>query len=195
MISKLITDILQHLWGKAPFPQQLSFILDTPLRRFCLTPEQLADRLSLASDARVLEVGAGPGYFSDKVARRVPSGRLVLLDVQREMLERAQPKLKAAGVNNVDTVQASAERLPFRGDLFHVLFLVQVLGEVPDQRAGLRDFYRVLRPGGCLSITEHLPDPDFSRLGTVQRLVEQAGFTFVASFGRPWNYTANFRVR
>jgi ubiquinone/menaquinone biosynthesis C-methylase UbiE len=195
MSSKLITDILQHLWGKAPFPQQLSFILDTPLRRFCLTPGQLADRLPLAPDACVLEVGAGPGYFSDEVARWVPRGRLVLLDVQREMLEKAQPKLKAAGVDVVDTVQASAERLPFRGGLFHVLFLVQVLGKVPDRRAGLRDFYRVLQPGGCLSITEHLPDPDFSRLATVQRLGEEEGFTFVASFGQPWNYTANFRVR
>jgi hypothetical protein len=53
----------------------------------------------------------------------------------------------------------------------------------------------VLRPDGLLSITEHLPDPDFSWLSTLRALVEAEGFAFEEHFGPPWSYTANFRCR
>ena len=42
-------------------------------------------RLDLSPDFRVLALGPGPGYFSPTVARSVPEGKLVLVDVQQEM--------------------------------------------------------------------------------------------------------------
>ena len=66
---------LQHIAGRQPyFPHQMSFILELPLRRLLVSPEQLADRLHLKQDSRVLEVGCGSGVFSVEVARRVPPG-------------------------------------------------------------------------------------------------------------------------
>jgi len=50
--------------GRGTFPHQLSFVLGSTLRRFVLSPEELANRLHLSQAARVLEVGPGPGYFS-----------------------------------------------------------------------------------------------------------------------------------
>ena len=72
--------------------------------------------------------------------------------------------------------QGDARRLPFPRASFDVAFLVAVLGEVPEPRKCLRALHRVLRPGGLLSITEHLPDPDFSKLSTLRALVEGEGF-------------------
>jgi hypothetical protein len=51
----------------------------------------------------------------------------------------------------------------------------------------------VLRSEGLLSITEHLPDPDFSRLSRLRTPVEEGGFALVERFGPPWSYTAKFR--
>ena len=62
----------------------------------------------------------------------------------------------------------------------------------PHQKC-LRALHRVIRPGGLLSITEHLPDPDFSRFSRLRELVEREGFEFSERFGPPWSYTANFR--
>jgi ubiquinone/menaquinone biosynthesis C-methylase UbiE len=188
---------VQHLAGRQSyFPHQMSFILELPLRRLLLSPSQLADRLHLEKDSRVLEVGCGSGVFSVEVARRVPAGHLELFDLQAEMLERARRKIHAAGLRKlVGYTQGDARRLAFPRGAFDVAFLVAVLGEVPEPRKCLRALHRILRPGGLLSITEHLPDPDFSSLSTLRALVEDEGFALEEHFGPPWSYTANFRRR
>jgi ubiquinone/menaquinone biosynthesis C-methylase UbiE len=186
---------VQHIAGRQRyFPHQMSFILELPLRRLLITPSQLADRLHLKQDSRVLEVGCGSGVFSVEVARRVPNGHLELFDLQAEMLERARRKIEAAGLAKVvGYTQGDARQLAFPRDSFDVAFLVAVLGEVPEPHECLRALNRVLRPGGLLSITEHLPDPDFSSLSTLRALVEREGFALAERFGPPWSYTANFR--
>ena len=76
--------------SRGVYPQELAFLLDNPLRHFILSPRQLADILRRPVNAAVLEIGPGPGYFSVDVARRIPNGHLVLLDIQHEMLIKSR---------------------------------------------------------------------------------------------------------
>ncbi len=186
---------LEHIAGRQTFfPHQMSFILELPFRALLITPSQLADRLHLTKNSQVLEVGCGSGVFSVEVARRLPRGHLELFDLQREMLAKARQKIEAAGLARiVGYTQGDARKLALPTAGFDVAFLVAVLGEVPEPRKCLAALARVIRPGGLLSITEHLPDPDFSRFSSLRSLVEQEGFDFVERFGPPWSYTANFR--
>lgn len=73
------------------------------------------------------------------------------------------------------------------------MFLVSVLGEVPNRDQCLREIYRVLCPQGLLSITEQPGDPDFIPMTEIQRFVEKKGFHFERYYGRGKNYTINFR--
>ncbi len=186
---------LDHIAGRQPFfPHQLSFILELPLRALLITPSQLADRLHLQPNSQVLEVGCGSGVFSVEVARRLSRGHLELFDLQPQMLAKARRKIDAAGLGRVvGYTQGDARKLALRAAQFDVAFMVAVLGEIPEPSKCLAALARVIRPGGLLSITEHLPDPDFSRFSTLYALVERAGFVFVERFGPPWSYTANFR--
>ncbi len=187
------TDIFRRFGGKGTYPHELSFILDSPLRRLLLSPERLADRLHLAEDFWVLEVGAGPGYFSVEVARRLPAGRLILLDIQQEMLLKARRKIAKARLTNVDFVQANATCLPFGRGIVDVIFLVTVMGEVADPATCLCDSFRVLRSGGLLSITEQQGDPDALSLATVRSFAEKQGFELLEIHSKGKNFTANFR--
>jgi len=155
------------------FPHEMSFFLDLPWRNIMLSPRKLVARLALTATSHVLEVGAGSGFYSMEVARRVSEGHLELLDLQPEMLKKAQQKLEAKGLSNVGYTLADADLLPFKEDSFDALFLVAVLGEVANQKAFLSEARRVLKPGGMLSISEHLPDPDFSPFAKVKSLVEK----------------------
>jgi len=186
-------DIIKRYFGRGTHPHQLSFVLGSVLRRLVLLPQKLADRLHLDEASRVLEVGPGPGYFSVEVARRLPQGRLELFDLQREMLEQARRRLETAGLRNVGFTQGDAGNLPYREEQFDIVFLVAVLGETSPPAACLEGIYRVLRPGGLLSITEQPGDPDFIPLPIVRALAGQQGFEFVESYGRRKNYSANFR--
>jgi ubiquinone/menaquinone biosynthesis C-methylase UbiE len=141
----------------------------------------------------VLEVGAGSGFYSVEVARRISEGHLELLDLQPEMLKKAQQKLEAKGLSNVGYTLADAGVLPFKEDSFDALILVAVLGEIANQKAFLSEAHRVLRPDGILSISEHLPDPDFLSFAKVKSLVEREGFALLKRYGANWSYTVNFR--
>ena len=172
----------------------MSFFLELRWRNILLSPQKLAARLSLSATSRVLEIGAGSGFYSAEVAERVSEGQVELLDLQIEMLRKARRKIEAIGsLNNVGYAVADAGKLPFQENVFDVIFLVTVLGEIVDQKAFLGEARRTLKPQGTLSISEHLPDPDFSALDKVKSLVEKEGFEFFESHGAKWNYTANFR--
>ncbi|NLG51785.1 MAG: methyltransferase domain-containing protein [Chloroflexi bacterium] len=192
-LRDLLRSIQRRVRQDGAYPHQLAFVLLLPLRRLFITPQQVADRLALPPNARVLELGPGPGYLSVEVARRIPQGYLLLADIQMEMLHQARRRLERARVEQVGYVQANALALPLAEGAFDAAFLVTVLGEVPEPRACLRELYRVLRPQGLLSITEQPIDPDHIPLSELRVMAEEAGLALEQVFGRGKNYTANLR--
>ena len=180
--------------GRGIFPHQLAWFLELPARRLVLSPELLASRLPLTPSASVLEIGPGSGFYSLEVARRVPAGRLELFDLQPEMLARCRAKCEAAGLANVGFTSGDGASLPFPDAAFDLVYMVTVFGEIHDQEACLRGTRRALKPSGVLSVSEHMPDPDFTPFDALRRRVEASGFRFEARFGSRWAYTANFRA-
>lgn len=159
-----------------------------------MSAKTVAARLFVKPDARVLEVGPGSGYYSVEVAKRVPNGSLTLVDIQPEMLELATRKLHQAGIQNFTAHTTDANRLPFEDSSFDAIFMVTVFGEIADQSAFLSEAFRILKPGGVLSITEHHPDPDFEPEAVVRQRLKEHGFTpDDASKGWRWAYTLNAR--
>lgn len=183
----------KHAFARGVFPHEMSFILEWRWRNLLLSPQELIERLPLKKDSRVLEVGAGSGFYSVAVARAVEEGKLELLDLQPEMLDKARRKIDAAGLENVGYKAANENgRIPFDDGSFDIVFMVTVLGEVKEQELLVREINRLLRHGGVLSVSEHLPDPDFVSSGKLRRLLENNGFRFRRRFGRSWAYTANY---
>ncbi|RMD99626.1 MAG: class I SAM-dependent methyltransferase [Calditrichaeota bacterium] len=118
---------------------------------------------------------------------------MVLLDLQQKMIAKARKKLVRAKVKNVGFCQADATALPFANEVFDVVFLVAVLGEVPSPEKCLQEIHKVLRPSGWLSITEQPGDPDFLPLAVVRAWCDKQGFALRESYGKRKNYTANLR--
>jgi ubiquinone/menaquinone biosynthesis C-methylase UbiE len=185
--------LVKHACARGVFPHEMSFILEWRWRNLLLSPQELVARLPLKKDSRVLEVGAGSGFYSVAVARAVGEGKIELLDLQAEMLDKARRKMDAAGLENVGYTVANENGLISFGDGdFDIVFMVTVLGEVKEQELLIREINRLLRRGGILSVSEHLPDPDFVSSGKLRRLLENDGFRFHRRFGRSWAYTANY---
>ena len=191
-ISRL-KDIWSRFSGKGIYPHELAFLLDNPIRKFILTPQKLADYLHLNDNSKVLEIGSGPGYFSLEVSRRLKNGYLVLYDIQHEMLLKCKKKLSENKIQNVFLIQGDAINLPLKSDSFDVVFLVTVLGEVPDPKKCLLAIHKSLRNGGTLSITEMKGDPDLITADELRKMAAHCGFEYFEDYDTKKGFTINYK--
>lgn len=113
-------------------------------------PSLLRRLLDLPSAGLLLDVGGGTGRVSDALRDQV--GEVVILDESPHMLMQARDKGYA-------TVNAHGESLPFPDDSMDRILIVDALHHVTNAQAVLREFCRVLAPGGRLVIEE----PDIER--------------------------------
>jgi phosphatidylethanolamine/phosphatidyl-N-methylethanolamine N-methyltransferase len=95
---------------------------------------------------RVLDVGVGTGIALPHYARAVG---VVGVDLSQAMLRRAQGRVAALGLRNVEGLAVmDAERLAFADSSFDVVVAQYVVNTVPNPEATLDEFVRVLKPGG-----------------------------------------------
>lgn len=138
------------------FPPQDLGLLEGPDRATWQRPDQIMDALGIADGASVADIGAGAGWFTIRLARRVgPNGTVYAQDVQRQMLEAIKRRVGREGLRNVQTRlgEGSAPNLP-KGALDAVL-VVDVYPEVEDRVAFLRNLTASLRPGGRIGIVNY----------------------------------------
>jgi ubiquinone/menaquinone biosynthesis C-methylase UbiE len=133
--------------------------------------------LDLSPGMHVLDAGCGPGRLTIPIAQTVgPQGSVFALDIQPEMLSRAQAKATRASVSNVKFVLGSLGATAIPSSAFDRATLVTVLGEIPDRTAALKAIFASLRPGGFLLVSEVMGDPHYQSARTVRELAEQVGF-------------------
>ena len=134
-----------------------------------------------------------PGRLTIPVARAVePGGEVVALDIQEGMLDRLRKGVDATGLKNIRPILGGIGQAEIESNSFDRALLVTVLGEIPDREAALREIYRILKPGGILSITEIFPDPHYQTRFTVRTLCEAAGFQLAKEFGHVLAFTMNW---
>lgn len=135
-------------------PKQYQQILENPDRLASLQVERVIQALGLRTGMRVADLGAGTGVFTLPLAKAVGAdGKVYAIDIDTGLLAIVSDKAKAEGLANVDTVVAGPTdpRLPAPVDL---IFLCDTLHHLPEQGAYVRQFAKLLRPGGRVVVIE-----------------------------------------
>jgi demethylmenaquinone methyltransferase/2-methoxy-6-polyprenyl-1,4-benzoquinol methylase len=143
---------------------------------------------------RVLEPGCGSGRLTAVLAGAVgKAGHVLAMDLSPGMVSKAR---RRGLPHNVRVLRGSVLQIPEADDSFDTIICLCVFPHFPDKRAVLREFARVLRPGGDLwinhfasreainefhsgldpAVADHLIPPD----DEVHRLLEEAGFDVVS---------------
>ncbi len=109
---------------------------------------------------RVLDLAGGTGDLSRLFAEAVSdTGRVVLTDINQNMLERGRDRLLNQGLSNIDYVMAPAEQLPFAPKSFDCLVCGFGFRNFSDQEKASEECHRVLKPGGrCLILEFSRPE-------------------------------------
>jgi phosphatidylethanolamine/phosphatidyl-N-methylethanolamine N-methyltransferase len=103
---------------------------------------------------RVLDVGVGTGLSLSDYSRTT---RICGVDISEPMLRKAQSRVRALGLSNVELLAVmDAKNLAFGNALFDAVVAQYVITAVPDPEATLDDFVRVLKSGGELILVNHI---------------------------------------
>jgi SAM-dependent methyltransferase len=106
----------------------------------------MLEKMSLEPTDNVLDVGCGSGWLSRRIAEKVPQGRVVGMDVSDQMVRVAR---RTSGEHhNVLYVTGESGEIPWETNFFTQAISVESAYYWPDPAAGLKEIFRVLRPGG-----------------------------------------------
>ena len=161
-------------------------IFDDPARDDWQRPHQVIEALHLAPNAVVADIGAGTGYFTVRIARMIPAGRVVAEDIEPDMIEHISERVKRENLPNVTPLLGKADdaMLPAPVDL---VLLVDTYHHISDREAYFRRLASHLKTQGEVAIIDFTTDspigpPPGERLATadVKQEMARAGYALAA---------------
>jgi ubiquinone/menaquinone biosynthesis C-methylase UbiE len=122
----------------------------------------------------LIDVGSGTGIVA-LMALELGAAKVVCGDISEYMLERGRKKVKAMGYDSsrIEFCQLDAESLPFNDNSFDIVLSGMALGILPDQKKAVKEMFRVLRPGGIVSLGAHGPEHYWEAIDTNLRAINK----------------------
>ena len=174
------------------FPPQDLGLLEAPDRDIWQHPDQVMDNLGIAEASAVADIGAGAGWFTIRLARRVgPNGVVYAEDVQPEMLLAIRRRVDALGLTNVRPVLGLDNDPKLPPQSIDAALIVDAYHENDLREARvslLRNLAKALRPNGRIGLIDFRqegsgPGPSLDERVSPETVVaeaEAAGLTLVS---------------
>ncbi len=166
-------------------------------------PEKALDAFNLKPGMKVGDVGAGTGFYSIRIAKRVgPDGKVYSNDIQPEMLQRLRANADAQGVKNIETVLGTESDPKLPSGQLDLVILVDVYHEFSRPQRMLQHIRESLKSDGRLVLLEYRKEDAAvpirlehkMSLSEVKAEVQPEGFIFDKSVETmPWQHIVFFR--
>lgn len=174
------------------FPPQDLGLLEGPDRDAWQRPEQVMDALGVSDGSVVADLGAGGGWFTVRLARRVgPNGRVYAEDVQPQMLEAIKRRVAREGVQDrVKTALGTLSDPGLPAGVLDAAIIVDVYPEIEQPVAILRNLAKSLKPSGRIGIINFTkegggPGPRMEERVDAERVIRDAGAAGLKLIDRP----------
>ena len=172
----------QHCFGGA---EKWAQEFDDPKRDAWQKPHEVIQALALKPGAVIADIGSGTGYFSVRLAHRIPKGRVYGVDIEPDMVKYLAERAKRDGLKNLIAV-TGAPGDPLLPEKVDLILMVDTFHHIEDRDRYFRTLHNSLKPGGRIAIIDFRMDsldgPPKSARSTpegVKAELNRAGYTLV----------------
>jgi len=158
--------------------------LERPTRTHEEMPDAVVENMTLQPTDVVADIGAGSGYFTFRIAAKVPQGKVLAVDIQPEMLAMVEARKLTENVSNVEGVLGDLQSTNLPPDSVDVAFLVDAYHEFSHPYEMMESIFTALKPGGRLILVEYraedrnVPIRPLHKMSQAQVKREMAVFDF-----------------
>jgi len=177
---------MRNYEGHTVFNPLYLFYLESPKRDQWQKPDEVLQALRLRAGDVVADIGAGGGYFTEKLARRLaPSGHVYATDVQDVMIKKLRKRVAQQALTNVTVIRAGFDDPKLPAASCDLALFSSVYKEIQGREEYMQKVRVALKPSGRVAILEYRPEepspgpPRRYRLpeARVVAEMEAAGFT------------------
>jgi ubiquinone/menaquinone biosynthesis C-methylase UbiE len=166
--------------------------LERPTREREERTDLLIDNLPLKADSVVADIGAGTGYFSFGIAKRVPQGEVLAVDIQREMLDMIEARKADGPVKNVTTILGTPSDPHLPEAAVDLILIVDAYHEFSHPREMAEAMVRSLVPGGSLVLIEYRAEDPAVAIKPLHKMTAAQAIAEMRAVGLTWERTENF---
>lgn len=161
--------------------------LERPERAEEEKPDQMIELLGLKPGEVVADIGAGTGYISWRMARKVrPGGQVYGVDIQEEMLDLLDRNMKRRGVTNVIPVLGTITDPKLPGNSIDLVIMVDVYHEFSEPYEMMENIVKALKPGGRVAFVEYRAEDPSVPIKRVHKMSEAQVKREAAAAGLEW---------
>jgi ubiquinone/menaquinone biosynthesis C-methylase UbiE len=155
-IVSAVTPSAQH---PRLFPPQDLGLLEGPDRDAWQRPDQIMDALQIGENSVVADLGAGGGWFTVRLARRVgPNGHVYAEDIQPQMIQVIDRRVARENLRNVTTQRGTPDDPQLPTGRMDAVLIVDAYHEIERPVALLTNVAKSLKPGGVVAIINFKKD-------------------------------------
>ncbi|HJZ89339.1 MAG TPA: class I SAM-dependent methyltransferase [Gemmataceae bacterium] len=157
--------------------------LERPEREEEENPKKLLELLALKEGDVVADIGAGSGYYTFRMSKLVGAkGKILAVDIQKEMLDIIRDRMKKDNVTNVEPVMGEEADPKLKDESVDVILLVDVYHEFSFPYEMTDKMVKALKPGGRLVFVEFRLEDERVPIKLVHKMTERQVIKEMAEF-------------
>lgn len=186
--------------GKFYMGREISFVmghraagwLNRPERIQEEMPDEVVENMGLEAHHVVADIGAGSGYFSFRIARKVPDGKVLAVDIQPEMLQLIEGQKGEQEVRNIEGVLGEIDDPNLPPNSIDAAIMVDAYHEFSHPFEMIGGIYEALRPGGRIFLLEYRGEDASVPIRPLHKMTEEQVVREMSVFGLDWTDTLDF---